>query len=61
VARRRFGGAHIAVAGEADLADLVPLMRAYCDFYEVSPSDERLVATREEWVDSSLDTAPPPA
>jgi GNAT superfamily N-acetyltransferase len=28
----------------ADLADLLPLMRAYCDFYEVSPSDDDLLA-----------------
>lgn len=26
-----------------DLADLLPLMRAYCDFYRVSPSDQALV------------------
>ena len=30
--------------GEADLAELQPLMRGYCDFYEVSPSDEQLLA-----------------
>jgi GNAT superfamily N-acetyltransferase len=30
--------------GEADLDALLPLMRAYCDFYEVSPSDEALLA-----------------
>ncbi len=30
-------------AREADLGDLLGLMRAYCDFYEVSPSDEDLV------------------
>ena len=35
---------HIAVVGEADLADLLPLMRAYCDFYGVAPGDERLLA-----------------
>jgi GNAT superfamily N-acetyltransferase len=29
---------------EADLDALLPLMRAYCDFYEVSPSDESLFA-----------------
>ena len=29
---------------EADLADLLPLMRGYCDFYEVSPSDRDLLA-----------------
>jgi GNAT superfamily N-acetyltransferase len=34
----------IAAAGEADLADLLPLMRAYCDFYAVQPPDEALLA-----------------
>ena len=29
---------------EADLAELLPLMRAYCDFYEVAPSDDELLA-----------------
>ena len=29
---------------DADLADLLPLLRAYCDFYEVGPSDEALLA-----------------
>ena len=29
---------------EADLDELLPLMRGYCDFYEVSPSDEDLLA-----------------
>ena len=28
---------------EGDLPELLPLMRGYCDFYEVSPSDERLL------------------
>jgi ribosomal protein S18 acetylase RimI-like enzyme len=28
--------------GEADLADLLPMMRTYCDFYEVAPSDAQL-------------------
>jgi GNAT superfamily N-acetyltransferase len=36
--------AAIAVAGEADLADLLALMRAYCDFYAVTPSDDALLA-----------------
>jgi GNAT superfamily N-acetyltransferase len=31
-------------ARQADLDDLLGLMRAYCDFYEVSPSDEDLLA-----------------
>ena len=30
--------------GEGDLAELLPLMRAYCDFYEVSPPDDALLA-----------------
>jgi GNAT superfamily N-acetyltransferase len=29
---------------EADLPDLLPLIRAYCDFYGVSPADEELLA-----------------
>jgi GNAT superfamily N-acetyltransferase len=29
---------------ETDLGELLPLMRAYCDFYEVSPSDDDLLA-----------------
>ncbi len=34
----------ITTVTEADLPDLLPLMRGYCDFYEVDPSDERLLA-----------------
>jgi len=34
----------IAAVGDAELDDLLPLMRAYCDFYEVDPSDEDLLA-----------------
>jgi GNAT superfamily N-acetyltransferase len=30
--------------GEADLADLLPLMRGYSDFYEVEPPDQALLA-----------------
>jgi GNAT superfamily N-acetyltransferase len=29
--------------GAADLDDLLVLMRAYCDFYEVSPADDELL------------------
>ena len=28
---------------ETDLTELLPLMRAYCDFYEVAPSDDELL------------------
>jgi GNAT superfamily N-acetyltransferase len=34
----------IARVGAGDLSDLLGLMRAYCDFYEVSPSDADLIA-----------------
>jgi GNAT superfamily N-acetyltransferase len=34
----------IATVTEADLPELLPLMRGYCDFYEVDPSDEDLLA-----------------
>jgi GNAT superfamily N-acetyltransferase len=34
----------IARVTEADLPELLPLMRGYCDFYEVQPSDEELLA-----------------
>ena len=36
--------AAISVVGEADLQELLPLMRAYCEFYGVSPGDEALLA-----------------
>jgi GNAT superfamily N-acetyltransferase len=32
----------ISVVGEADLTELMPMMRSYCDFYRVDPSDEKL-------------------
>jgi GNAT superfamily N-acetyltransferase len=34
----------IATVTEADLDELLPLMRGYCEFYEVAPSDEALLA-----------------
>jgi GNAT superfamily N-acetyltransferase len=34
----------IARVTDADLADLLPLLRAYCEFYEVAPSDGALLA-----------------
>ena len=33
----------IEIAGEPDLPELLTLMRGYCDFYEVAPSDENLL------------------
>ena len=29
--------------GEEDLGDLLPLVRGYCDFYDVAPSDDALL------------------
>jgi GNAT superfamily N-acetyltransferase len=34
----------ITRVGEDDLEELLPLLRGYCDFYEVSPTDEALLA-----------------
>jgi GNAT superfamily N-acetyltransferase len=34
----------VDAVGEGDLADLLPLMRGYADFYGVDPSDEALLA-----------------
>jgi ribosomal protein S18 acetylase RimI-like enzyme len=34
----------ITTVTEADLPELLPLMRGYCDFYGVDPSDEALLA-----------------
>jgi len=34
----------ITVVAEEDLDELLPLMRGYCDFYEVAPSDGDLLA-----------------
>jgi GNAT superfamily N-acetyltransferase len=33
----------IAIVTEDDLPDLLPLMRGYCDFYEVAPADDALL------------------
>jgi ribosomal protein S18 acetylase RimI-like enzyme len=34
----------IDIVTEPDVGDLLPLMRGYCDFYEVTPSDDALLA-----------------
>ena len=41
----------IELVGPGDVPDILPLMRAYCDFYEVSPSDEDLVAMARALID----------
>jgi ribosomal protein S18 acetylase RimI-like enzyme len=40
----------IARVAEEDLTDLLPLMRGYCDFYEVDPPDEALLAMSRELI-----------
>ncbi|MEA2480937.1 MAG: hypothetical protein QOJ07_2859, partial [Thermoleophilaceae bacterium] len=34
----------ISQVTEADLDELLPLMRGYCDFYEVAPGDDALLS-----------------
>ena len=43
--------ASIARVGPSDLDELLPLMRGYCDFYNVSPSDEDLLALSRALID----------
>jgi GNAT superfamily N-acetyltransferase len=40
----------ISTVTEADLPELLPLMRGYCDFYEVDPSDDALLAMARELI-----------
>ena len=40
----------ISRAEGGDLQALLPLMRGYCDFYEVSPSDDALLALSRELI-----------
>jgi GNAT superfamily N-acetyltransferase len=37
--------------GTDDLNDLLPLVRGYCDFYEVAPSDDDLLALSRVLID----------
>jgi GNAT superfamily N-acetyltransferase len=41
---RPVGGVSISRVALADLDDLLPLVRGYCEFYEVAPTDEDLRA-----------------
>jgi GNAT superfamily N-acetyltransferase len=43
--------AAISRVGPDDLADLLPLVRGYCDFYKVSPSDDDLLALSRVLID----------
>jgi GNAT superfamily N-acetyltransferase len=43
----------ITTVTEADLPELLLLMRGYCDFYEVDPSDDALLAMSRMLIDDS--------
>jgi GNAT superfamily N-acetyltransferase len=43
---------NIDTVGRPDLPELLPMMRAYCDFYRVDPSDERLEALSTSLIDN---------
>ena len=45
----------IAPVGVTDLPVLLPMMRAYCDFYEVDPRDDRLIALSRALIDSQAE------
>jgi GNAT superfamily N-acetyltransferase len=45
----------IATVTDADLDELLPLMRGYCDFYEVSPSDGALLALARNLIEHPED------
>ena len=40
----------IDLVTDADLPELLPLMRGYCDFYEVAPGDDALLAMSRELI-----------
>jgi GNAT superfamily N-acetyltransferase len=43
--------ARISRVGSHDLDELLPLVRAYCDFYKASPSDEDLIRLSRALID----------
>jgi GNAT superfamily N-acetyltransferase len=43
---------NIQTVGQADLPELMPMLRAYCDFYRVNPPDERLLALANALIDN---------
>ena len=42
----------INTVGAADVPELLPMMRAYCDFYKVDPPDDRLQALMTVLIDN---------
>ncbi len=46
---------NISTVGQAHLPDLLPMLRAYCEFYRVEPSDEQLRALVSALIDNPAD------
>ena len=44
----------IELVAPDDVPDLLPLMRGYCDFYEVSPSDDDLIVMATALIDDPV-------
>jgi GNAT superfamily N-acetyltransferase len=42
----------VGTVGRGDLPELMPMLRAYCDFYRVNPPDERLLALANALIDN---------
>jgi GNAT superfamily N-acetyltransferase len=42
----------IGTVGPGDLPELMPMLRAYCDFYRVEPPDERLLGLVSALIDN---------
>ncbi|HEX3545460.1 MAG TPA: GNAT family N-acetyltransferase [Mycobacterium sp.] len=42
----------IDTVGQADLPQLMPMLRAYCDFYRVDPADDRLRVLASALIDN---------
>jgi GNAT superfamily N-acetyltransferase len=42
----------IGTVGPGDLPELMPMLRAYCDFYRVEPPDERLLGLVNALIDN---------
>jgi ribosomal protein S18 acetylase RimI-like enzyme len=45
-------GLSITTVTASDLQELLPMLRAYCDFYHVDPSDDRLLALSTALIDN---------
>lgn len=51
---RDYANLTISVVTRTDFDELLPLVRGYCDFYKVSPSDGALLALSEALIDNPV-------